>query len=460
MPDGYLILDQNGLVADSNTVAREVLVSAVPDLETSRDVRGRDVEDLVAAIEFHDGEEAPLDEGQFAVDRGGEERYVELQSTVLEDDGFFIGRLITFRDVTKKVLAERQLRRERREFETLFAHMRDPVTKVGFEAGGPTIEAVNPAFSSTFGVDRDAVTGRRLDEVIVPGGRRSVAADLYQRIQAGESVKREVRRQTDHGQRDFLLRSAPVEDDEARTLYLIYTDITDEKRRQRELERQNRRLQQFASIVSHDLRNPLNVAQGLLETAPDAEDPIDNVEEAARSLDRMEAMIEDVLTLARQGADVGEADPVRLDAIADTAWNNVDTEDASLSVADSTTMRADPDRLLQLLENLFRNSVEHAGEDVTVGVGTLPDRPGFYVADDGPGIPPDRRENVFDHGYTTNQDGTGFGLSIVDQIASAHGWDVTVTESTHGGARFEVTGVEVADDGPAGSDREDAPPES
>jgi len=455
MPDGYLILDKDDLVVDSNTVAREVLASAVPGLEMPRDVRGTDVQDLVEVIEFVEGAEAPLDEGQFVVDRDGETRHVKLQSMVLEDDGFFIGRLVTFRDVTKKVLAERQLRRERREFETLFTHMRDPVTKVIFEGGSPTIEAVNPAFSATFGVDRDAVAGRGPDEVIVPADRRSVAADVHQRIQAGESVKREVRRLTGDGERDFLLRSAPVEADDARTSYLIYTDITDEKRRQRELERQNQRLEQFASIISHDLRNPLNVAQGLLETAPEAEDPIHNVEGAARSLDRMEAMIEDVLTLARQGEDIGEADPVRLDAIAEAAWENVDTGVASLALDDSTTLRADPDRLLQLLENLFRNAIEHGGEDVAVEIGTLADQSGFYVADDGPGIPPGRRDDVFDHGYTTNQDGTGFGLSIVDQIASAHGWAVTLAESTDGGARFEVTDVDVVNGTPAKSDPED-----
>jgi signal transduction histidine kinase len=80
---------------------------------------------------------------------------------------------------------------------------------------------------------------------------------------------------------------------------------------------------------------------------------------------------------------------------------------------------------------------------VTVTVGELADCDGFYVADDGPGIPADERETVFESGYSTAADGTGFGLSIVEEIASAHGWAVRVTDSAEGGARFEVAGVDV-----------------
>jgi len=80
---------------------------------------------------------------------------------------------------------------------------------------------------------------------------------------------------------------------------------------------------------------------------------------------------------------------------------------------------------------------------VTVTVGTIDD--GVYVEDDGPGIPEDDREDVFEAGYSTAADGTGFGLSIVKQIAEAHGWAISVTEGAGGGARFEITGLEFTD---------------
>lgn len=75
-------------------------------------------------------------------------------------------------------------------------------------------------------------------------------------------------------------------------------------------------------------------------------------------------------------------------------------------------------------------------------VGALSDRPGFYVSDDGPGIPEGDRESVFEAGYTTRKEGTGFGLAIVAEVVTAHGWKIQVTESDAGGARFEIFGVE------------------
>lgn len=89
--------------------------------------------------------------------------------------------------------------------------------------------------------------------------------------------------------------------------------------------------------------------------------------------------------------------------------------------------------LRQLLENLLTNAVEHGGPDVAVEVG-LTDT-GFYVADDGPGVPAAERDQVFEHGFTTG--GTGVGLAVAAEIADAHGWETRLVESSAGGARFE-----------------------
>ncbi|MFB6251251.1 MAG: sensor histidine kinase [Halobellus sp.] len=136
-------------------------------------------------------------------------------------------------------------------------------------------------------------------------------------------------------------------------------------------------------------------------------------------------------------------EPVALDEIAGAAWRTVESPSASLNAETDQTVRCDPTRLQQLLENLYRNAVEHGGAEIAVTVGEVAD--GFYVEDNGLGIPEDKREEVFEPGYSTATDGTGFGLRIVKQVAEAHGWTVRVTESDAGGARFEVTGVEFAD---------------
>lgn len=207
----------------------------------------------------------------------------------------------------------------------------------------------------------------------------------------------------------------------------------------RELERQNNRLDEFVGVVSHDLRNPLNVAMGWLETANDKAE----LEELARvetALNRMDDIISDTLVLARQGKTLGKTEKFDIHEVISLCWDMVATEHASLSLTESFTIEADTNRFQHLLENLFRNAIEHGGSDVTVSIGPL-DSDGFYVEDSGPGIPEDNRETIFETGYSTERDGTGLGLPIVKQIADAHGWDIRITTGTKGGARFEFTNV-------------------
>ena len=244
---------------------------------------------------------------------------------------------------------------------------------------------------------------------------------------------------------DTTPRNGQFSDWEVTLVDLMSRWVSYELQRERaneRLERQNDRLQRFASIVSHDLRNPLNVAEGSIELARMDDDP-DQLDRARSALDRMDALIDDLLTLARAGETIGETEAVDLATLCRECWGDLSTVDADLVDATERTIRADRTRVRQLLENLFRNAVEHGrpeGESVTVTVGDLPD--GFYVADDGVGIAEADREMVFERGYSTNAEGTGYGLDIVAEIAEAHGWTVALTESDGGGARFEITGVE------------------
>jgi PAS domain S-box-containing protein len=229
------------------------------------------------------------------------------------------------------------------------------------------------------------------------------------------------------------------QDGEVAGLVGVTRHITEKKEYERAIERENERLERLAGVISHDLRNPLNVAQGRLEllgTEVDSE----HAEIIADALDRMEAIVDDVLTLARQGQTVDDPEPVGLAATASEAWATTETDEACLNTGADARFLAHPGRLVELFGNLFRNSVEHGDETVTVRVEATDS--GFTVSDDGPGVSEGNRGSVFESGYTTADDGTGFGLTIVREIADAHGWEVTVAESDDGGARFEVTGVE------------------
>ncbi|ELZ96865.1 HTR-like protein [Haloferax mucosum ATCC BAA-1512] len=296
----------------------------------------------------------------------------------------------------------------------------------------------NPAGERCLTQPLEASYGEPVEDVLVP---KVVGA-----LDATGSTEMTVT--VDGEEWDLLIETTPLGDESLATgTLLLIRDITEHKQRERQLQRQNRRLDEFASVVSHDLRNPLTVARGYLELAEETgeEQYFQRVEEAH---DRMETIIEDLLTLARQGETLTDVTPVALNTIAQEAWDSTAVGDASLEVRLGRTIAADRGRLRQLLENLFRNAVEHGeiddrgtdGRTITVTVGALGDD-GFYVEDDGPGIPERERENVFQRGYTTHEDGTGFGLPIVKSVADAHGWSVSLVTSSSGGARFEFTGV-------------------
>ncbi|WP_144798490.1 sensor histidine kinase [Halorubrum depositum] len=257
--------------------------------------------------------------------------------------------------------------------------------------------------------------------------------------------------------------------------YLLPAGEEDERRRR--LERQRERLEEFAGVVSHDLRNPLSVAVGNVELARefDGEAADERLDRARDALDWMDDLTADLLALAREGRIVEGTETVDLRSVVDAAWRTVGAGPETALVVEGAlpTVECDRSRLRQALENLFRNAIEHGasdgcspgevsgGDDTDAGdassrrggpadaslrvfVGALPN--GFYVADDGPGIDPAERESVFEPGRTTAADGTGFGLAIVERIAEAHGWSVSATEGRAGGARFEFAGVESVDE--------------
>ncbi len=222
-----------------------------------------------------------------------------------------------------------------------------------------------------------------------------------------------------------------------RTLGELIGYTLERKRRRRELVQKNHRLERFTSVVSHDLRNPLNVAAGSAQLLQATGNP-DAIENIIYATDRMESMISDLLVLAREGAELGAVSEVSLEDVVFDAWNAVDTSDATLEIVDDLpTVSADAGRFRQALENLIRNAIEHgSNSSVTVFVEATAD--GFALEDDGAGIPPTQRDRVFEEGVS-GSNGTGLGLSIVETVVSAHGWEIAVAEPTRGGARFEVT---------------------
>ena len=337
--------------------------------------------------------------------------------------------------------AEQKQETELARFRALVETINDPVYVLD-EAG--RFEYVNDAFVEMVGYGRETIIGAppalikskktvdraetNLGRLLSSDGPDSVQFEIEIQPKQGEPIRCE-----DH------IGVLPYEGECFEGSVGILRDITERKERERELKRRNRRLDEFASVVSHDLQNPLSVAAGSIGLAK-KEHNSEHLERTERALDRMEDLIEDLLALARGDEAVTDPRPVDIAEIAQKCWKNVETTGATLVTEVDKTVYADESRLMQLFENLSGNAVEHGGSDVAVTVGNLDD--GFYIEDDGCGIPNNEYDDVFTPGYSNSEDGTGFGLSIVKQIVAAHGWEIRLTEGTAGGARFEITGVD------------------
>ncbi len=384
----------------------------------------------------------------------GRERYVRVSSGRTE----YRGRpaiLITARDVTEERRREQRLLSYETMVETIgdVVYTLDPDYDFTLVAGaaeavtGYTSEELEGANLSLLLSESDIQRGREYRKEVIEGDLETGSIEVTVHRKDGSTIPVE-----------FRYRRLPS-DGAFRGTAGVFRDISERRERERQLRRQNERLEEFAAIVSHDLRNPLNVARGELSLARSAVDN-DHLGTVDEALGRMESLIEDTLALARQGQAVSEPEPVDLGSLAEGCWGLVETGSASLRIEDPGRVMGDPDRVRQILENLFRNSIDHAGgwttgepgdqeqpgetDQVAVRIGPLPDGEGYYVEDDGPGIPAEDRESVFDPGFSTDSAGSGFGLAIVQTIARAHDWSVTVTESEAGGARFEFAGVDPA----------------
>ncbi|MDS0299102.1 PAS domain S-box protein [Halogeometricum sp. S1BR25-6] len=471
-PDMINIHDQEGVITEANPElcaktgydADELVGTSVWDLDD--DIHPDEAQALWANMTA--GDRSKLEGSYRRRDGSSFPVEVHIRRLALNGEDRF---LVISRDISERVERERRLEETTNRYRTLVENVPDGGVFLFDKdlrytlVGGEELRSI--------GVSADDFLGKGPHDLF-PAALADELEHYYQEALAGNDHTFEQRLDGE----EYRIRTLPIRGDDGVDAGMAMSqNVTEQRQQERKLRQQKESLAEFASVVSHDLRNPLNVAEGHLELIDtDDADSLDAVRRAHR---RMRTLIEDVLTLAREGAAVESLDDVELAAAVEASWLNVETGEASLAVDTDRAIRADESRLRQLFENLFRNAVEHGArqasgrsapgdsvehsstssratpddavehsstgdstasdEAVTVTVGALPD--GFFVADDGPGIPAESRESVFEAGYSTSRDGTGFGLRIVEQIAEAHGWSVALTESETGGARFEFSGV-------------------
>ena len=332
-------------------------------------------------------------------------------------------------------------REHRRTTEQLEAILENTTANVYIKDTEGRYELANERFCEVLDVEEEELLGCTDWEVQDEEFAAAVRANDRRALEEERAIEVEEDAYRNERRRTYYSVKVPLFDDDGDPTGVcgISTDITEVKERERELEKQRNRLDEFASVLAHDLRGPLSVADGYRElVAVDVDD--ERLAEIGKAHDRMDELIDDVLSLAREGERDVDTRTVSITDVARSAQSAVELpDDVTVEFEGDATVEADPSRLRRVFENCFRNAVEHGGSTTTIRVAVLED--GFAIADDGDGVPADARDDLFEYGVSDG-DGTGIGLAVVREIVAAHDWSVRCTESDAGGARFEVTTVD------------------
>jgi PAS domain S-box-containing protein len=357
---------------------------------------------------------------------------------LLDDDGNIENVIFAFADVTERVVREKRLN-------TMLENTTVPLFMK--HKDGEYLLA-NRGWKEMFGLEDTEVHGQTDADLFPEGAPTEVQANDRYVLETGKPIEEEEQLVISGEERTFLTSKTPVYDigtesdpEEPVAMFGVANDITEQKRREERLQRQNSRFDELASAMSHDLRTPIETARGRAELAIETSDT-EHMEKSLDALERANELLEDMVRVLRSREIIDEVGTVDIEQVGQSAWNSITAGNReSIKIQEKFEVKADAGALQRLFENILSNAIEHGSQDVTVEVGKIDT--GFYIADTGSGIPEKERKKVFTPGYSTKEGGSGVGLASVRQISMAHGWEVHVTESSEGGARFNFTDVEL-----------------
>ena len=399
-----------------------------------------------------DGSTFPMHLGVSQVRHGGERRFAGI-----------------VRDMTDLRAAENEARAQRDYVAAVVESLQDGLLVRELDG---TIGQVNARFCEMVGFPAEELVGAGPPFPYWPDGM----TDPLNAVAPGGGEVDLTFLRRDGAQLTVLVTAAPVRGEDGTLLRYVETikDVTARRKAQEELrrseaaqresegllaaERDAQRLKdEFLAMVSHELRTPLAAVVGYLELAmADVDDPAvrDLLEVAERNGRRLSALVRDILLVAQ--ADAGRLSldmrPVPLGELVSQAVRaarpsagakGIELQDA---VAANPTMRADPDRLGQVLDNLISNAIKFSpsGGRVRVTLESGPSWVRITVADDGPGIPAEEVGRLFEPFYRARQPsqeavpGSGLGLAVVKAIAEAHGGTVGVDTELGRGSAFRT----------------------
>lgn len=358
-------------------------------------------------------------------------RIMEVSLTPIQDeDGEVKSVLVEAYDITDLKSNEKQL-------EAAFNSSYQMMGVLDTDGG---VLRINSAVEDFFDVSREEVIGRHYSDLLDFIGDRDIMrmykqflqSSHFQKLQERGFYRQEIHLEKGDGQTaklDVSLKAVRDGKGEMTAILAEARDVTQTKMDRRQLEDQKRRLERFSSIVSHDLRNPLNVASGYIELAKQSGKDED-FDRAMKAIDRMDQIIMELLEISGKPEHFDKSS-LDLEEVFEEAYSHTDVE-PDYKIEDSMEFKGGRSGVVRIFENLIRNTAEH-NDDAEIEIGVI--KKGFYYEDDG-SIDKDI-EKILEYGYSTSTEGNGLGLSVVQRVADINDWDLNIAKNKNGGLRFE-----------------------
>jgi PAS domain S-box-containing protein len=386
---------------------------------------------------------------------------VSVNGTPLRDqNGRLRGGVVIFRDVTSQNEAEEALRLSEERSRQIIGTAFDPF--ISIDAAGVVIEW-NSQAETTFGWSKAEAMGRPLAELIIPKRHQEQHArgiQKYLETGAGPVLNRRIEIAALHRDgREFPVELTiwPLPAGSEIQFHAFIHDITERKEAEAEIRSKNQDLETLLYVTSHDLREPLRAIENFAKIVHDRyadrldEKGCDFLDRVVRGAQRLDRLLEDVLTLSRVQRTTQLEEAVDCAELASEVLRRLEGRIRETSAVvrvdrDLPKLRLDRRWATQALYNLVGNALKYTQEgeppDVEIAGYDGPEGAGLVVRDRGPGVPQEYAERIFQlfqRAVSRKIEGTGAGLAIVKRVAERHGGRAWVRGREGGGSEFIIT---------------------